>query len=344
MGDHTDYNDGFVLPVAIDRDCLAAARVREDGVVRVRSLDVDPGESVVELPADGSADPAAVEPPWGRYVAALVRVLAESGRAPVGVEAVIASTVPPRAGLGSSAALEVACALALADSAGFSPPPRELALACQRAEQAATGVPCGIMDQLASLAGEPGRALLVDCRSLAVEPVPLPAGVAILVVHSGVSRALAESEYAERRAACEAIARHLGVAALRDARPDDVAERPLARHVVSENVRVLATAEALASGDVDALGALFAASHASLRDDYGASTPELDALVEALVEAGVFGARPTGAGFGGCVVALVGRSDAGRVADAACARYRAQTGREPTAFVCEAVGGAARWS
>jgi galactokinase len=340
MGDHTDYNDGFVLPVAIDRECVAAARVRDDGVVRVRSLDVDPGDAVVEIPADGSAEPTAVEPAWGRYVAAVVRVLAESGRAPVGIEAVIASTVPPGSGLASSAALEVACALALADAAGFSLSRDELARACQRAEEAATGVPCGIMDQLASLAGEAGSALLVDCRSLELQPVSLPAGVAVLVVHSGVSRALAESEYAQRRAACEAIARELGVPALREARPADVKERPLARHVVSENERVVATAEALAAGDTAALGALFAASHASLRDDYRVSTPEVDALVRALIDAGALGARLTGAGFGGCVVALVERPDAARVADDACARYRAETGRDPTAFVCEAVAGA----
>ena len=340
MGDHTDYNDGFVLPVAIDRECVAAVRARDDGVVRARSLDVDRGEAAVEVPADGTAEPASVEPPWGRYVAALVRVLAESGRAPVGAEVAVASTVPPGSGLGSSAALEVANALALADAAGFSLPRRELARACQRAEQLATGVPCGIMDQLASLAGEAGCALLVDCRSLELRPVRLPPGVAVLVVHSGVSRALAESEYARRREACEAIARDLGVAALRDARPDDVAEVPLARHVVSENARVVAAAEALAAGDLARLGDLFAASHASLRDDYRVSTPELDALVAALVRAGALGARLTGAGFGGCAVALVPAADAGRIADDACGRYRAETGRDPTAFVCEAVAGA----
>ena len=344
MGDHTDYNDGFVLPVAIDRECVVAARPRGDGVVFVRSLDVGPDDALVDVPADGTAEPATVEPAWGRYVAAVVRALAEAGRPPVGVEAVVASTVPPGAGLGSSAALEVAVAVALADTARFELPRDELALACQRAEREATGVPCGIMDQLASLAGELGRALLVDCRSLAVEPVPLPADVAILVVHSGVSRALAESEYAERRAACEAIARDLGIAALRDAQAADVADRPLARHVVSENARVHGAAEALASGDTAALGELFAASHASLRDDFGVSTPELDALVRALVAAGAVGARLTGAGFGGSVVALVARSDAERVAAEACARYRAETRRDPTAFVCEAVAGAGRCS
>ena len=328
MGDHTDYNDGFVLPVAIDRDCVIVARRRDDGVVRARSLDVEPADGVVEIPADGSAEPASVEPAWGRHVAAVVRELAERGRSPVGIDAALSSTVPTGAGLASSAALEVACALALADAADFSLPAEELARACQRAEHAATGVPCGIMDQLASLAGVAGHALLIDCRSLAVEPVPLPPGVAIAVVHSGVERTLADSEYAERRAACEAIAVELSIPALRDARLEDVADRPLARHVVNENARVHRTAGALAARDVPALRALFAESHASLRDDYGVSTPEVDALVTALVAAGAIGARLTGAGFGGSVVALVERDEVARFS------------HERDAFACEAADGA----
>jgi galactokinase len=340
MGDHTDYNDGFVLPVAIDRDCMVAARRRSDGVVRTISLDVNLTERVVEVPADGSETPADVTPAWGRYVAAVVRVLRESGRDAEGADAAVSSTVPSGAGLGSSAALEIACALALADVAELAIPPRELAPACQRAEYLATGVPCGIMDQLASVAGEVGHALMIDCRSLTVEPVPLPDEVAVLVIHSGISRSLDESAYAERRSACEAIAAELGVAALRDARVEDVADRPLARHVVTENGRVGETASALAAGDTAALRRLFAASHASLRDDFGVSTPELDALVAALLDAGAIGARLTGAGFGGCVVGLAPRAEAARVADEASARYRAATGREPTALLCEAVDGA----
>ncbi len=340
MGDHTDYNEGFVLPAAIDRDCLIGARTRADGRVLVRSLDVDSDGAVVELAADGGDDPERVEPAWGRYVAGVVRELAERGRQPVGMDAALSSTVPQGSGLSSSAALEVACAVALGGVAGFELPTGELAAACQRAELVATGVPCGIMDQLVSLEGRADAALLIDCRSLAVGQVQLPPGLAILAVHSGLPRALADSAYAERRAACEASAARLGLAALRDATPEDVADDPFARHVVSENQRVLDTARAIAESDLGGLGPLFAASHASLRDDYRVSTPELDALVEALVDAGALGARLTGAGFGGCAVALVRREDAQIVAERAVERYRAEIGIDPTAFLCRAVDGA----
>ncbi|HZR92710.1 MAG TPA: galactokinase [Gaiellaceae bacterium] len=340
MGDHTDYNEGFVLPMAIDRDCLVAVRPRSDGRIGFRSLDLQPEEAAVEVAADGGDEPASVEPAWGRYVAGVVRVLAERGRPPVGAEAVLSSSVPRGSGLASSAALEVACALALVAVAGFELPARELAAACREAEHVATGVPCGIMDQLVALEGRAGAALLLDCRSLELEPVPLPPGVAVLAVHSGLPRALAGSAYAERRAACERAAARLGVRALRDARPADAAGEAYARHVVSENARVLDTAAAIRAGDLDALGPLFAASHASLRDDYRVSTPELDALVEALVEAGALAARLTGAGFGGCVVALAHDEDADGVASTATRRYREATGLAPTVYPCRAVDGA----
>ncbi len=342
MGDHTDYNEGFVLPVTIDRDCLIAVRPRADGRVVVRSLDVDRAESVVEVAADGSDEPSGIEPAWGRYVAGVVRALAERGRPPRGTDAVLSSTVPVGSGLSSSAALEVAAALAVCHVSAFELPGRELALACQYAEQIATGVPCGIMDQLASLEGEAGAALLIDCRDLGYEPVRLPAEVAVLAVHSGLQRLLAGSAYAERRAACEAAAARLGLRALRDARPEDVADDPFARHVVSENRRVLDTAEAIRVGDLERLGPLFAASHASLRDDYRVSTPELDALVRLLVNEGALGARLTGAGFGGCAVAIVRSGEATGIAERASARYRAETELEPQALVCRAVAGAGR--
>jgi benzoylformate decarboxylase len=192
------------------------------------------------------------------------------------------------------------------------------------------------MDQLVSLLAEPGSALMIDCESLEVEAVPVPRGIAIAAVHCGLPRELRSSEYAERRAACEAAAARLGLASLRDAELSDVAGDPFARHVVTENERVPATARALRSADLDALGELFAASHASLRDDFRVSTPELDALVEELVEAGAFGARLTGAGFGGCVVALLGESEAEAVLGRACASYATETGLSPTAFRCRA--------
>ena len=337
IGDHTDYNDGFVLPAAIQLECVVRGRTRDDRIVRVRSRDAGGG---VRLPADGSAAPAAVEPPWGRYVAGVVRTLAELGRPPVGIDALVSSSVPRGGGLSSSAALEVSVALALCAAAGFEPELLELANACRRAEEIATGVPCGIMDQLASLAGRHDHALLIDCRSLEVEPIPVPSSLAVLVVHSGVPRGLAGSAYADRRRACEAIASRLGLAALRDATPEQVADEPLGRHVVSESARVVDAAEALRTGDVDALGPLLVASHASLRDDYRVSTPELDALVDALVDAGALGARLTGAGFGGSVVALAPQEDATAVLESATTRYRSETGKKPRGLVSRPADGA----
>jgi galactokinase len=324
-----------VLPFAIDRSCVVAAHPGER--VRVRSLDL--GETV-EVAADGSTDTSGVEPAWGRYVAAVVSELAALGRPASGMDALLASDVPLGSGLSSSAALEVAIAIALAAAAEWMPSAAELAAACRAAEERATGVPGGIMDQLTSVCGRSGDALLIDCRSLEIVPVPLSENVAVVAVHSGVSRTLAGSAYAERRKACEALALKLGVPALRDAHEAQVAGNPLGRHVVSENRRVLDSAEALADDDVVRLGELLLASHASLRDDFAVSTPELDALVEALVDAGALGARLTGAGFGGCVVAVCDPEPADAIAAAATARYRELTGREPTAFRCRAVAGA----
>ena len=329
IGDHTDYNEGFVLPLAIDLECVVDARARDDG--RVRAVSAELGGEVV-LPADARVEPATVEPAWGRLVAGVLRVLAARGRGAVGVDAEVRSTVPVAAGLSSSAALEVALALALCDAASFSLDPVELAHACQEAEHLATGVPSGIMDQLASISGRSGSALLIDCRSLDVDPVALPPELAVVVVDSGLSRSLAETAYAERRAECERVAASLGLRSLRDATAAQVAEEPRARHVVSENARVLAFADALRRYDVDALGALLLESHASLRDDFEVSTPELDACVERLLAAGAVGARLTGAGFGGCVVALAPADHARAVAGAAGTR----------SWICRAVDGAGR--
>jgi galactokinase len=339
MGDHTDYNEGFVLPMAIDRETVVDARPTADGRIRIRS---DGRAGAADLAADGSDDPRTVEPRWGRLVAGVVAALAERGRPAEGIDADVRSTVPAGSGLSSSAAFEVAVALALCDAAGFDPGRVELALACQRAEQLATGVPSGVMDQLSSLCGVAGAALLIDCRSLAIEPVRLPEGLGVVAVHSGVARSLEATPYAERRAACEAAARALGLASLRDATFEQVRDDPIARHVVTENVRVHATAEALRAGDAARAGALFAESHASLRDDFGVSTTELDVLVEELGRAGAYGARLTGAGFGGSVVALAPAGNAEAIARDAAGAYARRTGREPTAFLCRAVAGAGR--
>jgi galactokinase len=293
IGEHTDYNGGWVLPMALDLDCLVGFRPRPDGAVRVASLDA----------------PDEVEP----WVEALVAELAVEGRAPVGIDAVVASTVPMGAGLGSSGALSVALGLALCRVAGLELAPAVLAEACRRAEEGATGVPCGVMDQIVAALGRPREPLLVDCRDVSVERVTLPGEAAVVVADSGVRRSLSDGRYAERRAACEAAAARLGVASLREATAADVADDPVARHVVSENERVLRTGAALRAGDLEAAGAILKEGHRSLRDDFAVSTPELDALVEHLLGLGAYGARLTGAGFGGCVVALGGPELAGRV-------------------------------
>jgi galactokinase len=335
IGEHTDYNEGFVLPFAIDASCVVAAVSAE--VVRVRSLDAD---VVVEVAPDGRFDPSVVEPAWGRYVAGVVHELAALGRTPVGMDALVASDVPLGAGLSSSAALEVACATALSVVAGWRTAPTALAEACRRAEELATGVPCGIMDQLTSVSGRAGHALLVDCRSLEIEAVPLPPGLGVVVVHSGVSRALDASAYASRREECELLARRLGLDSLRDASERQVADEPLGRHVLGENARVLEAAEALRAGDVARLGRLLGESHTSLRDDFRVSTPELDALVEELVAAGALGARLTGGGFGGCVVAVCEAGSADATAREAARRYAERTRLEPRVFRFRAADGA----
>jgi galactokinase len=335
MGDHTDYNEGFVLPLALDLACSVTAAASGE---RIRLA--SPGHDPADVAADGSVEPAATEPAWARYVAALARTLATEGREPVGLDGEVTSTVPEGSGLSSSAALEVACALALCATGGLELERRKLALLCQQAEHLATGVRSGVMDQLASLCGRRGHALLLDCRDLGIDYVPVPESVQVVVVHSGEPRQLARTAYADRRRECEEAAAELGLASLRDARPDQVAENPRARHVVSENERVLATAAALRADDLGALGPLFAASHASLRDDFEVSTPALDALVDALLEAGALGARLTGAGFGGCVVALARREEGESVAASAAHTYAQRTGHNPRVWLVTASNGA----
>lgn len=297
IGDHTDYTGGLALPMAIDLGTSVTGRRGGDRVVLESDTETDP----VDLPLS-VADPRAIEPTWGRYVAGVVAEVQPTD----GFTGRVTTTLPVGAGLSSSAALEVAVALAL----GFDGDARGLALACQRAEQRASAVPCGIMDQLTSAAGVAGHALLLDCGSLTVEPVPIPDDIEIVAVHSGEARRLAGSAYAERRAACETAEEVVGplraiteVTAL-DA-IEDVELLRRARHVVTENQRVRAFAGALRAGDGRGAGQLMVASHASLRHDYDVSTPSLDALVADLSSrSDVFGARLTGAGFGGCVVAL----------------------------------------
>jgi len=339
IGDHTDYCEGFVLPMAIDHDCLVAVTPADDDRVHARSLELD---GVVDVAADGGDDPRAVQPAWGRFVAGAVQAVTQRGARLPGLELAVSSTVPAGSGLSSSSALAVALTLGLADAGGLELDRREAARAALDAEVRATGVPGGLMDQLTSLFGEVDHALLIDCRSLDVEPIQIPEQIAVLVAHSGVPRTLAASAYAERRSACERAAADLGLLSLRDATFDQVRDDPRARHVVTENARVLACADALRADDIDAIGSLMLASHASLRDDFEVSTPELDLLVDLLVDAGALGARLTGAGFGGCVVGVAAAHDAGDVLARAADRYRATSGLEPSVFVARASSAAGR--
>lgn len=298
IGDHTDYTGGLVLPMAVDRAVTVSGTRGGDRVILSSVGEPEPAD--VALDVD---DPSAIEPAWARYVAGVVAELV-----PVtGFTGHVTTTLPAGAGLSSSAALEVAVALALGaatdDLVG-------LAALTQRAEQRASGVPCGIMDQLASAAGKAGHALLLDCHALTVTPVPLPDDVDVVVVDSGEHRRLAETGYADRRRQCEAAEEIVGPLRLLSVPPasgaiDDRLLRRRARHVVTENARVRDLAGALTAHRLVDAGRLMDESHVSLRDDFEVTTPGVDALVERLRrQPGVYGVRMTGGGFGGCIVAL----------------------------------------
>ena len=339
IGEHVDYNDGWVLPMAIDRHVAVALAPRADRrlVVHAASLGL---LAVLDL---DDLRPAA-ETVWHAPVAGVAWALREAGLAVHGAELLIESDLPAGAGLSSSAALELAVARALVHAAGAAWDSLAMALACVRAERRFTGVPCGVMDQVASACGRPGHALLLDCRTLAIAPVPLPADAAFVVMDSGVRRALAGGAYAERRASCErtlAAMRVLrpGLAALRDADEDllrrvrpslDETTARRAAHVLAELPRPAAYVAALVAGDLRAAGALLDASQRSLAELYEVSCPELDALC-ALARSlpGCHGARLTGAGFGGCAIALVER---GRLADVRRALAERPALADPAAF------------
>lgn len=337
IGGQVDYHEGFVVSMAIDRDVVVRARPRNDGVVSARSAEF---AGTVSFDTRAPVEAARVEPAWGRPVAAVAQVLAERGIRPAGADLAYESSLPTGAGLSSSAAFEVVTTLALADAAGAALATSDAARVAQRAELLALGVPCGIQDQFTSLAAHAGHVMLLDCRTLAVEHLALPDTLAVLVVHSGVARTLEGSPWVARRAESFEAAKRLGVRVLRDATATQVEHEPRARHVVNEIARVLAFADALRHGDVDSLGPLLLASHASSRDDMQVSIPELDTLVECLVDAGALGARLTGGGFGGCVVALAPAVSAHAVLDRACAAYRVRAGREPTAWLVRPSQGA----
>ncbi|WP_399089867.1 galactokinase [Streptomyces sp. BBFR2] len=315
IGEHTDYNDGFVLPLALPHTTLAAAAPRTDGALRLHSGDAPGG--VVEVPY-GALTPGR-DLGWAAYPAGVVWAMREAGLPVGGLDLHLDSTVPTGAGLSSSAALEVATALALDGLYGLGLGRQELARLAQRAENAFVGVPCGIMDQTAAARCTTGHALLLDTRDLTARQVPLDLtghGLRLLVIDTRVRHALADGAYAERRAGCERAARHLGVPALRDIGygqlPDALdaltelsGVRPLVRHIVTENHRVQEVIARLDAGEPRAAGPLLTAGHASLRDDFAVSCAELDLAVDTALAAGALGARMTGGGFGGSAVALV---------------------------------------
>jgi galactokinase len=349
IGEHTDYNDGFVLPAAIDRLVLVAAGRREGGRLRLWSLQTEP-------PADlelAEVGPGRVEG-WAAYPAGVAWALGQAGVEVGGADLVVDGKVPAGSGLSSSAALECATATALADLHGADLDRPTLAALARRAENEVVGVPSGVMDQMVSMLGRAGHALFLDTRSLDTEQVPLPleaAGLCLLVLDTRAGHRLVDGAYADRRAACEAAAATLGVPALRDATPTQVEAaaaalgeegRRRARHVVTENARVLEAVELLRAGELDRLGPLLAASHASLRDDYEVSSPELDTAVEAAVAAGAIGARMTGAGFGGSAIALVATDAAGRVGDRVMDAFAAAGFGAPAVEAVTASDGARR--
>lgn len=347
IGEHTDYNDGFVLPCAIPFGTAVALARRDDARIEAVALDL------------GGRDTFSLDEPqrlgggeWANHVHGIAAGLPHFGLRAGGADIAIAGNVPQGAGLSSSASLGVALGLGLSTLASSEPDGKALARTAQWSEHHYVGCACGIMDQLASACGVEGRALLIDCRSLEMRAVPLPDDATIMIVHSGVTRGLVDSAYNERRAQCEAAARHYGVAALRDLDmamlqngKDGLDETALrrARHVVTENARTLAAAEALAAGDLAALGDAMRASHVSLRDDFEVTVPEVDDLVEGMdaVIGTDGGVRMTGGGFGGCVVAIVRRSRVTAVREFLTAHWRRRGVQPPLQLEVNPAGGAA---
>ena len=338
IGEHTDYNDGFVLPMSINRGTYVAMAPRDDDRVRVISLDFD-GDHTFHL-GDWRGDH---HPHWTRYPRGVMWLLAEKGCTLRGVDMVIGADLPIGAGVSSSASVELAvleALLAALDIDNYTQVQK--ALMGVEVEHRFVGIPCGVMDQMASAAGDAGHALLIDCRSLETTLVPIPPEAAIVVMDTAKRRGLVDSEYGLRRSQCEEGARLLGVRALRDVAATDLPallpELPpviqkRVRHVVTENARTLAAADALQSGDLVEVGRLFNESHASLRDDFEVSCRELD-IMAALAQAqpGCYGARMSGGGFGGCAVALVAGDQVESFIAAVAPAYEAQTGLKPDLY------------
>jgi len=350
IGEHTDYNDGFVLPAAIDRAIEFGARRRDDRVVRADSIDF---QEQTEFSLN--AIEKDTRHPWSNYLRGVLKFLQEDGHSLTGIDVAFGGNVPREAGLSSSAAVEVGAVALSMKLFNIELGPLEVVRLARRAENDFVNVPCGIMDQFACALGKRDHALFLDCRDLTYRHVPLSGRIKIVVCYSGVRRALAASEYEVRLKQCRQAVAQLGTTGLAvkslreiDLTDLEVARHSLseillkrARHVVSENARVLKAVEHLEKGNLESFGRLMIASHESLRDDYEVSCRELDVLVElALQQPGVLGARMTGAGFGGCTVNLVRADAAEPFAEAVQEGYGKATGLKAEVYVCEASDGA----
>jgi galactokinase len=350
IGEHTDYNDGFAMPAAIEFYCWVAVGVRED-----RRLSIYSEEFSATAEADLSSGVPQPSKTWGDYTVGVALQLEQAGFRLRGANLLIESEVPMGAGLSSSAAIEVATALALAELSGCSPDRVQLAQLCRRAENEFVGARVGIMDQFVSLHGQKDHALMLDCRALSFEPLLIPDSVKLVISNTMVKHELASSEYNRRRADCEEAVRRLagvlpGIRALRDVSleqlqqhrgtlPDIIYKRAL--HIVTENARVLDSAEALRTGDIVRFGKRMAESHCSLRDLYEVSCRELDLMVDlAYQQKGVYGARMTGGGFGGATINLVDAPHAGEFKEKMAKSYQRETGLVPQIYICKPAEGA----
>lgn len=343
IGEHTDYNEGYVLPAAVDRYILVAALPRKDRKVSLRALNLGEEDAFSLDEIDRG------EKGWSNYGRGVAWEMERAGHRLQGMEAVTWGDLPMKAGLGSSAALEVAIAYSFQLLSNLEIELLQLAFLCQGAENGFVGVQCGLMDQMTSALGEKDHALLIDCRSLDRQLIPVPPGVDIVVSDTGKQRGLVDSQYNLRRQECWEGARLLGVPSLRSVSPKELAKRRgdlpptiyrRVRHVVTENQRTLEATEALKGGDLEAFGRLMYDSHHSLRHDFEVSCPELDILVEAARKvSGVYGSRLTGAGFGGCTVSLVTREAVPEFQARVAKEYEKATARKPAIYVCRPAQG-----
>jgi len=348
IGEHTDYNDGFVLPCAINYQAIVAADKRDDNIVRIISVDYDNQENQFDLSKEIEFQADCM---WANYIRGVVKCLLDRGYRFQGADIVVSGNVPQGAGLSSSAALEVVIGQTFKTLYDLDISQVQIALNGQQAENEFVGCNCGIMDQLISACGEEHHALLLDCRSLETQAVSMPEEMSIVIINSNKKRGLIDSEYNTRRLQCEQAARIFGVKALRDVSIEQFENRineldPVvakrARHVITENDRTVRAADALRRGDMKLMAALMAQSHLSMRDDFEITVPEIDLIVEIVkAEIGELGGvRMTGGGFGGCIVALVPATLVDQVKAAVESKYQAATGIKESIYVCQAKAGA----